>query len=359
MPLGSTTAACHRLRRTDGTGDTVGMETSDELRHVVTRFFEAVRDGDEEAVSNRISRQPGFERFGSDAAEWTQDGEATALIWIQQMREMGGGYPWELTTPVHAMIEGTVGWAAARTEFPTPMGAEELRFSCVLHLEHGDWKIVHWHGSVPSSNEEYGFLLTTSVDAIAEAISAARPDLSDTSAPDGTVTIAFTDIEDSSRLNAFLGDRSWLEVLRAHNDVVKLVTSDFGGTVVKNQGDGFMLAFASARRAVHCAQSIEDAIAERFRDPGSPIRVRIGIHVGETVREADDFFGHAVNYAARVASEASGGEIVVSSLVHGLLAQTGEFDFGEPRVVELKGIDGSATVYPVEPSRSRPPAAPA
>ena len=49
------------------------MEPSDELRHVVTRFVESVRDGDEEAVSNRISRQPGFERFGSDPAEWWQD----------------------------------------------------------------------------------------------------------------------------------------------------------------------------------------------------------------------------------------------------------------------------------------------
>lgn len=77
------------------------------------------------------------------------------------------------------------------------------------------------------------------------------------------------------------------------------------------------------------------------------IRVRIGLHVGETVREADDFFGHAVSYAARVASSATGGEIVVSSLVRDLLVQTGEFDFGEPRVVELKGMQGTHRVYPV------------
>ena len=82
-----------------------------------------------------------------------------------------------------------------------------------------------------------------------------------------------------------------------------------------------------------------------FRDPGSPIRVRIGLHVGETVHEGDDYFGHAVNYAARIASAAEGGEIVVSSLVYGLLAQTGEFVFEPAREVELKGVEGPQKVY--------------
>jgi class 3 adenylate cyclase len=336
-----------RLAARAGRHNTCRVEPSDEVRRVVTRFFEALRDGDEQAVSNRISRQPGFERFGSDPAEWWRDGEAAALVWTQQMREMGGGYPWRLTDGVYAMTEGTAGWAAARAEFQSPLGPTQFRFTCVLHLEHGDWKIVQFHSSVPTTNEEHGLLLTTSVDQIAKSVSAARPDLSTTSAPDGTVTIAFTDIEDSTRLNELLGDQRWLEVLRAHNDVVKAVTADFGGTVVKNQGDGFMLAFSSARRALNCAEAIERTIAERFRDPGSPIRVRIGIHVGETVREADDFFGHAVSYAARIASAASGGEIVVSSLVHQLVAQTGEFAFGEAREVELKGIEGSHQIYPV------------
>jgi class 3 adenylate cyclase len=323
------------------------VEPSDEVRQVVTRFIEALRDGDEQAVSNRISRQPGFERFGSDPAEWWRDGESAVLVWTQQMREMGGGYPWRLTDGVYAMTEGSAGWAAARLEFQSPLGPTQFRITCVLHLEHGEWKLVQFHSSVPTTNEEHGLLLTTSVDEIAELVSTARPDLSATSAPDGTVTIAFTDIEDSTRLNELFGDQRWLEVLRAHNDVVKVVTADFGGTVVKNQGDGFMLAFSSSRRALNCAEAIERTITDRFRDPGSPIRVRIGIHVGETVREADDFFGHAVSYAARIASAAAGGEIVVSSLVHELVAQTGEFAFGEARVVELKGIEGSHQIYPV------------
>ena len=329
------------------------MEPSEELRRVVTRFFEALRDGDAEAVSNRLSRQPGFERFGTDPDEVWLEGEATALLWVQQMSELGGGYPWRLIDGVRVLSEGTVGWAAARTEVQAPSGESvEYRFTCVLHLEHGEWKIVNWHSSIPARNEDYGFLLTTSVDEIVEAVSESRPDLSESSAPDGTVTIAFTDIEDSLRLNAFLGDRRWLDVLRAHNEVVKRTTHDHGGTVVKSQGDGFMLAFASARRAATCSQAIEAALAETFRDPGSPIRVRIGLHVGETVHEHDDHFGHAVNYAARVASAAEGGEIVVSSLVYALLAQTGEFEFEAAREIELKGIEGLQRVYPLASARA-------
>ena len=334
------------------------MKPSEELHRVVTRFFEALRDGDTEAVSNRLSRQPGFERFGTDPDEVWLEGETAARVWVQQMRDVGGGIPWRLIDDIRALSEGTVGWAAARTEVDAPAGGTvEYRFTCVLHLEHGDWKIVNWHSSIPVRNEDHGFLLTKSVDEIAEAVSESPPDLTESSAPDGTVTIAFTDIEDSLRLNAFLGDRLWLDVLRAHNEVVERTTDEHGGTVVKNQGDGFMLAFASARRAVKCAQAIEAAVADTFRDPGSPIRVRIGLHVGETVHEGDDHFGHAVNYAARVASAASGGEIVMSSLVYGLLAHTGAFEFGAAREVELKGIDGPQLVYPLASESTEPLAA--
>jgi class 3 adenylate cyclase len=323
------------------------MEPSPELREVVTRFFEALRDGDDESVRSRISRQPGFGRFGTDPEEVWYDGEAAARVWVQQMRELQG-YPWRTMDEVRAMSEGTVGWASARTEIQTAVGGSvEYRFTCVLHLEHGEWRIVQWHGSVPSPNEEHGYFLTISVDQIAEAVAESRPDLTGSSASDGTVTIAFTDIEDSTKLNALLGDRRWLDVLRVHNTVVTDVTAQHGGTVVKGQGDGFMLAFASARRSIACAQAIQRGIGETFDAPGSLIRVRIGLHVGETVHEADDFFGHAVNYAARVASSAAGGEVVASALVHALVAPTGEFRFDAAREVELKGVEGLQKVYPI------------
>jgi class 3 adenylate cyclase len=330
------------------------VESSPELREVVSRFLEALRDGDVEAVSNRISRHPGFERFGSDPDERWDDGEAAARVWIQQVREVGG-YPWRVIDEIRAMSEGSVGWARVRTEWDAVIGGPvEYRITCVLHLERGEWKIVQWHGSNPSPNEEHGYFLTKSVDQIAEAVSESRPDLAASSASDGTVTIAFTDIEDSTKLNSLLGDRRWLDVLRVHNAVVTDITAEHGGTVVKGQGDGFMLAFASARRSLICALAIQRGIAETFDDPGSLIRVRIGLHVGETVREADDFFGHAVNYAARVASSAAGGEIVASALVFALVAPTGEFVFEDAREVEMKGVQGLQKVYPLSPTPVAP-----
>jgi len=73
------------------------MEPSEEIRSVIQRFFEALRDGDDQAVSSRISRQAGFERYGSDPNEWWRDGEEAVLIFRQQMKELGGRYPFELS----------------------------------------------------------------------------------------------------------------------------------------------------------------------------------------------------------------------------------------------------------------------
>ena len=71
------------------------------------------------------------------------------------------------------------------------------------------------------------------------------------------------------------------------------------------------------------------------------------MHTGEILREADDFFGQAVNYAARVAAAAGGDEIMVSSLVRDLVGSA-EFAFGEPREVELRGFAGLHRVYPLD-----------
>ena len=182
---------------------------------------------------------------------------------------------------------------------------------------------------------------------MAAAAQVDRPNLSAWTSVEGTTTLVFTDIEGSTALNALYGDQAWIEVLRAHNEVVTAATEQHSGRVVKSQGDGFMLAFGAAQQALRCALSIQDGIAATFRDPGSPIRVRIGVHTGEPVADADDFFGHAVNYAARVAAAAHAGEILASELVHQLTVQTGPFTFDAPRTVELKGVEGPVTVYPL------------
>ncbi|MBI1886376.1 MAG: protein kinase, partial [Chloroflexi bacterium] len=118
----------------------------------------------------------------------------------------------------------------------------------------------------------------TSIDAVASAVYVEKPDLRPHAAPDGTVTILFTDIEDSARLTERLGDRRWVEVLRAHNALVRQQVAAHDGFEVKSEGDGFMVAFQSARRALQCAVAIQRAFAERNRSArpepveGSPER---------------------------------------------------------------------------------------
>ena len=70
-------------------------------------------------------------------------------------------------------------------------------------------------------------------------------------------------------------------------------------------------------------------------------------HTGEAIKEGDDFFGKHVNLAARVASQAHGGEILVSSLLRGLVESAGDVAWGEPRSVELKGLKGTHEIWPV------------
>ena len=189
---------------------------------------------------------------------------------------------------------------------------------------------------------------TTSVDDVASTVGSERPSLRPAAAPDGTVTMLFSDIEGSTALNERLGDVRWLDLLRIHNGVVRDQVQAHGGFEVKSQGDGFMIAFPSARRAVQCARAIQDAIASALGEhPEGPIRLRIGLHTGEAIREEADFYGKNVVLAARIADQADGGEILASSVVKQLTESAGDLSFEEVREVELAGLAGTHDVYKV------------
>lgn len=176
-----------------------------------------------------------------------------------------------------------------------------------------------------------------------------QPDLRRMAARDGTVTILFSDIENSTAINEELGDRAWLRILGAHDSIVRARVEEHGGHIVKAQGDGFMIAFASPEEALRCAIEIQRALStgnRRLRK--ARIRVRIGIHVGEAVAKDGDLFGRNVAFAARVASEADGGEILVSSQVSEAAADAGAISFTSPREVELKGLPGEHRLLAVD-----------
>jgi class 3 adenylate cyclase len=189
---------------------------------------------------------------------------------------------------------------------------------------------------------------TSSVDEVASTVASERPSLRPASAPDGTVTILFSDIEGSSAHNERLGDVRWLELLRAHNRVIRDHVQACGGFEVKAQGDGFMIAFPSARKAIQCAREIQGAMARELGDhPDGPVRVRIGLHTGEAIRDEADFYGKNVVVAARIADAARGGEILASSVVKQLTESAGDVAFEDPREVELAGLAGRHPVYRV------------
>ena len=117
---------------------------------------------------------------------------------------------------------------------------------------------------------------------------------------------------------------------------------------MKNQGDGLMVAFAQPDEAVHCANGIHRMLGANAQcDPTKAIRMRIGIHMGKSVQYGDDLFGRNVALAARVASEATGGETLVTQSVHGAVD---DVSYGPAREVEFKGFRGTFRVYPVDSS---------
>ncbi|WP_416276418.1 adenylate/guanylate cyclase domain-containing protein [Mycolicibacterium sp. J2] len=192
-----------------------------------------------------------------------------------------------------------------------------------------------------------GVLVTVrnSIEDLAGWAQVERPDLARLTA-DGQVVIVFSDIEGSTERNDALGDREWVKLLERHNKLFYKQVEKHGGHVVKTQGDGFMIAFAAADEALRCSLEVQRALREapeRWDD----IRVRIGIHMGTSVRRGDDLFGRNVAMAARVAGLAAGGEVLISEPVHQAVQGLPGVGFGPPRDVELKGLQGRHAVYPV------------
>lgn len=187
-----------------------------------------------------------------------------------------------------------------------------------------------------------------SLEQVAASVEAERPNLTAAAAPDGTVTLLFSDVEGSTQLTERLGDTRWVELLRAHHRIVRSQVQAYGGFVVKVQGDGFMVVFPGARRALQCARAIQDAMcAELDGKPEGPIRVRIGLHTGEVLKEEDDFYGKNVILAARIAEQARGGEILASAVVRELAQSGGDVSFVDEREVHLKGLVGTYRLFRV------------
>ena len=171
------------------------------------------------------------------------------------------------------------------------------------------------------------------------------------------LTILFTDVEGSTDLRTQQGDAAAHRILRSHEDVVRRCVADHDGKEIKALGDGFMVAFASVRSALVCAIAIQRELEERnVESPGEELRVRIGVNTGEVTVEGDDIYGQAVNAAARIASRANGGEILVSEIVRQLAGSGPDLTFADRGRVRLKGFPERWHLYGLVYDTARPAA---
>jgi len=173
--------------------------------------------------------------------------------------------------------------------------------------------------------------------AIEEFLTGVRPG----PAPERVLaTVLFTDIVDSTRLAAELGDRRWRDLLGEHQELVRDRLRRFEGREIKTTGDGFLAVFDGPTRAAECARAIADDM------PSLGIEVRAGLHTGEVELIGDDIGGIAVHVAARIAALAGAHTVLASRTVRDLTAGSGvEFAFAGSHA--LKGVPDEWELYEV------------
>ena len=151
-------------------------------------------------------------------------------------------------------------------------------------------------------------------------------------------TVLFTDIVDSTRHAAKLGDAGWRQLLERHDEATRTEIARFHGRVVKHTGDGVLATFDGPTRALRCAT----ALAERLPELG--VDIRAGLHTGECEIRGSDIGGIAVHIGARIAALAQGREVLVSSTVKHLVNGSG-ISFRDRGTHTLKGVPGEWKLF--------------
>jgi len=316
------------------------MDQSGEVEAVFRRLMASLLAGDEESVGNLVSDNPLVRWITTAEDEWWSGHDevvSLAMARAKETRVIRWEYP-----RLEGFESGPVGWIAAETVGHRP-GDEPFvsRQTAVFQLEAGAWRIVQWHISTAAPNVEvFGYKMPGSLGDLVSSLGPPDDDLAE-GIPAGTVTVMFTDIEDSTVVSQEMGDQKWTEIVEDHFAILDQVVKRNRGNVVKRLGDGTMTVFESARAAIDAAIEIQSAVSV------TDLRVRIGVHTGDSLRRDGDYYGVAVNKAARIAGIADGGEIMVSA-VTAELSGGQDIRFGPERTVSLKGLGGTHHVLTVE-----------
>ncbi|HUG31771.1 MAG TPA: adenylate/guanylate cyclase domain-containing protein [Acidimicrobiia bacterium] len=318
------------------------MNRSSEIEAVFRRLMASGLVGDAEAVGNLVSDSPSVRWITTAEDEWWSGHDEVVSLALARSRETGI-VKWEYQR-LEGFESGSVGWIAAETIGHRP-GDDPFvaRHTAVFQLEGGAWRVAQWHISAAAPNVEvFGYKMPGSLNELVSSLETSEGGPAD-GIPAGTVTVMFTDIEDSTVVSQEMGDQKWTQLVEEHFAILDQVVKRHQGNVIKRLGDGTMTVFGSARAAIDTAIETQSAVSS------TELRVRIGIHTGDSLRRDGDYYGVAVNKAARIAGIAAGGETIVSAVTAELSGGQG-VHFGPARTVSLKGLGGTHDILTVEAS---------
>jgi adenylate cyclase len=186
----------------------------------------------------------------------------------------------------------------------------------------------------------------TSIDVIASALEPMTPALGRMSSPDGAVTLMLSDIADAGAAAQQLGADRWEQLVRDHHMLVEQILARHDGQVAKFEGDGFLATFRSAHAGLHAAVDLQRTFAASPAEHQS-LSIRVGLHSGFVIGNPEQMMGRNVVLAARIAGQAKGGEILVSSTAKEYTETDPSFRFKERGEFHFKGLLGEHVVYSV------------
>jgi adenylate cyclase len=184
----------------------------------------------------------------------------------------------------------------------------------------------------------------TSIDVIASALDPAAPELGRMSSPDGAVTLMLSDIADAGAAAQDMGAERWEQLVSDHHLLVERLVASHDGQVLKFQDDGFLASFNSAHAGLHAAVDLQRTFVAGPAEQRS-LAIRVGVHSGFVMGNPEQLMGRNVVLASRIAGQAKGGEILVSSSAREYTQSDSSFRFEERGEYHFKGLHGEHVVY--------------
>ncbi|MFP4074441.1 MAG: adenylate/guanylate cyclase domain-containing protein [Actinomycetota bacterium] len=304
-----------------------------------------------------------------DGYPWAMSSEQWNMFMEEVGRHWGEPIFADIIAPEHANDEEFLDWWGSFMRNSMSPGAAlammkmnaEIDIREILSAIHVPTLVIHRTGDqvcpvgggryIASRIEDSRFVELPGVDHLpwlgdAESVLASIEDFIGGQTPGpapqtSLATIVFTDVVESTKAVADLGDRKWRSFLETLYDVIGSQVAQFGGRIIKTTGDGMLSVFDGPARALSCSLAVRD----RLRSLDT--QMRTGIHTSEVEFAGDDVVGVGVHIAARLMAAASPGQIVVSGVVRDLAFGSG-FEFGDEAERELKGIPGMWRTFSLE-----------